>query len=190
MVSIRDLPPERILNIFELGCNENPSSRMHGTFNLSSFRRFKHPFMAPVSATCRLWKLLSKQEHNNLLYFTHIYLALDVHQSDQCHRFIIDLSAYRKALLLSNGSNLFIEWILCDIQSGRDSELVLLGLLIHAMDMIIPYQDQLRGIIVDISPPAAISHLMSVRCDLNSTSSHKWTLQCHLQSLQAVLDNG
>src|ERR1700761_2059419 len=180
MMSIDNLPPEVMLNIFELGCNDNPDSPAYNTFKFSIFKRLKHPFMTTVSATCVQWRRLSGQAHNSLFYFTYLRLTLDVRQSDQCSRFIINLTAYRNALLLSHGSNLFVEWTLYDVQSSRDSDIVLMGLFLHAMDMIPPYQGQLREVVVDVYPSAAISHLLSVRCDWNWIYPLVWTLRRHL----------
>ena len=138
-------PTEIVTHIFRLGCEDQPET-IYGSDMTPRSQRRKHPFLAVVSTVCRLWYEIANQSSNDLFFFTYLDLHLDLMDPVSYDAFIVSFTEYRRGLLLSKGSRLFIRWRINSSENANNSARQMKSIFLHAIYLILDHQDQSRTI--------------------------------------------
>ena len=171
ITTVHDIPLEVILHIFDLASDELPESKSW------SPRARMHPTIASISATCSSWKWLTTRQNNPQFWFT--IACLDASQSNlESNDIIGPLLRYRRSLNQSEGSKIFVQWVLnwddSFLSTQRDQYVQ--KLCMYAMNMVLLYSSQLRSIQAWVHRPDVVRHFAAVIPQLDTAHLLEWEL--------------
>jgi len=144
------MPNEVLLHIFVKGTEDDPDPEEVGNI---AFRRLK-PFAALTRQVCARWRIIIDY-HPSYISFFFARLILRPGWLNERREITLakQLAIFRRQLLSSGGCNLFIYLNFSDLfKEGADhyaSDVIrlVIRLVMHAMAMLLPYHNQVAGLV-------------------------------------------